>query len=52
MGYIFEKPPPEPKRVTATSESVSALAPDGRYVAPTVVIYGHVAGKAGLVRDC
>jgi hypothetical protein len=45
---MFEKPPPEANRATATSESVETSAPEGRNVAPTVVIYGHVAGKAGL----
>ena len=34
---MFEKPPPDANRVTATSESVETLAPGGRKVAPIVV---------------
>jgi len=44
---MFENPPPEGNRVTATSASIATLAPGGRYVPPTAVIYGQVAGKSG-----
>lgn len=44
---MLEKPPPEGKRVTATSSSFLTSAPGGRKVAPAVVRKGHVAGKSG-----
>lgn len=34
---MFENPPPDGKRVTATSASCCALAPGGRNVAPAAV---------------
>ena len=42
---MLEKPPPDGKRVTALSSSFLTLPVST--VAPTVVRYGHVAGKSG-----
>ena len=47
---MFEKPPPEGKRVTAVSGWLlgsEMLAPGGRNVAPTLVTQGQEAGKSG-----
>lgn len=45
---MLENPPPDGKRVTATSSSFLGSPPVGRKVAPAAVMYGQDAGKSGL----